>query len=100
MMFPGMMPSMMMMQPGARPMFPMNMQGGPMNMYPRPMYQQMQGGRGPRGGPQRVKYSSNARNMQSNNAAPRAPQNAQPRPAAPAPLTAAALAEAPAERQK
>lgn len=102
MMFPGMMPSMMMMQPGARPMFPMNMQGGPMNMYPRPMYQQMQGGRGPRNGPQRVKYSSNARNMSGNaQQAPRAPQAAaQPRPAAPAPLTAAALAEAPAERQK
>ena len=73
-----------------------------MNMYPRPMYQQMQGGRGPRNGPQRVKYSTNARNMSGNaQQAPRAPQAAaQPRPAAPAPLTAAALAEAPADRQK
>ena len=111
MMFPGMMPGMMMMQPGARPMFPMGMQGGPMSMYPRPMFNQMQQQRVPRGprGPQRVKFNQNARNMTNN--APRAPQsNATPQqppqqqqmkqPQALPPLTASALADAPAERRK
>jgi polyadenylate-binding protein len=112
MMFPGMMPGMMMMQPGApRGMFPMGMQGGPMSMYPRPMFNQMQQQRVPRGprGPQqqRVKFNQNARNMANNG--PRAPQsNATPQqppqqiqqPQQPPPLTASALADAPAERRK
>ena len=107
MMFPGMMPGMMMMQPGARPMFPMGMQGGPMSMYPRPMFNQMQQQRVPRGprGPQRVKFNQNARNMTNN--APRAPQsNATPQQPPQQqqqtlpPLTASALADAPAERRK
>ena len=87
-------------------MFPMGMQGGPMSMYPRPMFNQMQQQRVPRGprGPQRVKFNQNARNMTNN--APRAPQsNATPQqppqqPQAPPPLTASALADAPAERRK
>jgi polyadenylate-binding protein len=109
MMFPGMMPGMMMMQPGARPMFPMNMQGGPMNMYPRPMYQQQQMGNGqqPRGGPrgpaqqqQRVKYAANARNMtQATNNAPRPPA-AQAAPPQQPTLTAADLAGVPEDRRK
>merc|ERR1719197_1881968 len=107
-MFPGMMPGMMIMQPGARPMFPVNMQGGPMNMYPRPMYQQMGNGQQPRGGPrgpaqqqQRVKYTANARNMTQagNSNAPRPPA-AQAAPPQQPPLTAADLAGVPEDRRK
>ena len=89
----------------------MGMQGGPMSMYPRPMFNQMQQQRVPRGprGPQqqRVKFNQNARNMANNG--PRAPQsNATPQqppqqiqqPQQPPPLTASALADAPAERRK
>jgi polyadenylate-binding protein len=111
MMFPGMMPGMMMMQPGgARPMFPMGMQGGPMSMYPRPMFNQMQQqrvARGPRGPQQqRVKFNQNARNMANaprapqSNGGPQPPQQSMQQPQQPPPLTASALADAPAERRK